>query len=92
MDRVADIEEGLRLLQRHEGDRSVIFGHAHFENGRYRIPLHAWRGAERRRCSPRREHRYLATHENIQRIGKPRSDGDPARLVEVGKRPVADIA
>ena len=89
---IADVEEGLRLLQRHEGDRAVIFRHAHLENRRYRIPFHSGRSSEGRRCAARRENRYFSAHKDIQRVGKPRSNDDPARLVEVRKRPVADVA
>ena len=92
MDRVADVEEGLRLLQRHESDGSVIFGHAHLEYRRYRISFHAGRRAEGRRCSTGRENSDLAPHKDVQRIGEPRTDGDAVGLVEVDERAVADIA
>ena len=54
VDRVALVEEALRLRERHEDHGAVVLGHAHLEHGRHLVGLDARRRAEGRGRAPRR--------------------------------------
>ena len=85
------VEIGLRLGQRHEHERGIVFRHADFENGGDLVRLDARRRAHRRHRAARSHQRDAVAHAQRQLIGQPPPDRHALPGVEAFERALPDV-
>ena len=85
------VEIELRLGQRHEHDRGVVFRHADLEHRRDLVGLDARRRAHRRHRAARRNQRDVVAGAHRQLIGEPPPDREALPVVETFERALLEI-
>ncbi|PAV70332.1 hypothetical protein WR25_25236 [Diploscapter pachys] len=87
-DIIAEQQQGLRVLDRHEDILLVVIVQPDLEDRGDLVADDTRHGAERRRLPLRAEQRYVAADGRAQRFGQPAADRDPAAARRhAGERP-----
>src|SRR5580693_3436763 len=84
---LTEVEEELRLIERHQHETLIVLAHADAERARYPIGLDARRRSERRDIAARRDQRDRAAGDQVHLARQASADDDGLSAIETGERP-----